>query len=227
LKYQYKYDWEGAENEFKTALDLNPNIAWTHQAYGWFLMSQGRFAEAEAEMERARQLNPSSLTLNAARGRLYYYSRRYNQAAQHFQALLALEPTDASLHLAMYNVNELRRDYPAAVESFLTVRYFPEKPGEQAEEFRSALRVGGWEGFLRHHLEIVEKRSAETGQWPAQLLADLYTRLGDKDKAFHWFEKVFDARDISILQFKIEPAYDSLRSDPRYAELLQRIGQKP
>jgi TolB-like protein/DNA-binding winged helix-turn-helix (wHTH) protein/Tfp pilus assembly protein PilF len=227
LKYQYKYDWAGAEAEFKTAIELNPNIAWTRQAYGWYLMSQGRFNEAEAEMERARQLDPSSLTMSVARGRLYYYSRRYEKAAQHFQNVLALEPTDGGSYLALYNIYEQKQMYPEALETFLKVRSLAQRPKEEEEEFREAFRTGGWEGFLRQLLAETEMRAAEKQQQPAQRYADLYARLGDKDRAFFWFEKVFEARDVSILQFKIEPAYDLLRDDPRYTTLLRRIGQEP
>lgn len=227
LKYQYKYDWAGAEAEFKTAISLNPNIAWTRQAYGWYLMSQGRFDEAEAEMERARQLDPSSLTINVARGRLYYYTRRYDKAAQHFQNVIQLEPTDGGTHLALYNIYEQKQMYAEAVEAFLKVRSLANRPTAEADEFRAAFRSGGWEGFLRRLLIETQTRAPKMPREPAQRYADLYARLGDKDKAFYWFEKVFDSRDVSILQFKIEPAYDILRGDFRYLMLLKRIGQEP
>ena len=227
LKYQYKYDWDGAEREFKTAIELNPNIAWARQAYGWYLMTQGRFEEAEDEMERAHRLDPSSLTMSVARGRLYYYSRRYDKAARHFQNVIALEPTDAGSYLALYNIYEQMQMYPEALEAFLKVRSFAERPEEEAEEFRAALRTGGWNAFLKQLLAETEKRAGKIGQQPAQRLGEIYARLGDKDKAFYWLEKVFDTKDVSILQFKIEPAYDLLHNDPRYAMLLRKIGQEP
>ena len=80
---------------------------------------------------------------------------------------------------------------------------------------------------MRKALNETESRAAAGGHQPAQRSAELYARLGDKDKAFYWFEKVFDARDVSILQFKIEPAYDALHDDPRYEVLLRRIGLEP
>jgi TolB-like protein/DNA-binding winged helix-turn-helix (wHTH) protein/lipoprotein NlpI len=227
LKYQYKYDWDGAEREFKTAIELNPNIAWTRQAYGWYLMTLGRFDEAAAEMEEARRLDPSSLTISVARGRLYYYSRRYDKAAQHFQNVISLEPADAGSHLALHNIYEQKQMFPEAVEAFLNVRSLAERPEEEADQFRAAFRTGGWNAFLLQLLAETEKRSAKIGQQPAQHLANIYARLGDKDKAFYWFEKVFDTKDVSILQFKIDPAYDLLHNDPRYAMLLRKIGQEP
>ena len=111
LKYQYEYDWRGAEAEFKTALDLNPNVAWIHQAYGWFLMSEGRFDEASTEMDRARELDPSSITLAMTRGRLYYYSRNYDRAIQEFQAAMALEPKDPSPYLVLMSTYDQKGMY--------------------------------------------------------------------------------------------------------------------
>src|SRR4030095_6021079 len=119
LKYQYEYDWTGAEKEVKHAIDLNPNVAWIHQAYGWFLMSSGRFDEATTEMEKARELDPSSLTINVGRGRLFYFRRQYDQAIQHFQNIIAVEPTDYSSYFSLYTIYEQKQMYPEAVEAFL------------------------------------------------------------------------------------------------------------
>ena len=165
--------------------------------------------------------------MSVARGRLYYYSRRYDKAARHFQNVIALEPTDAGSYLALYNIYEQMQMYPEALEAFLKVRSFAERPEEEAEEFRAALRTGGRNAFLKQLLAETEKRAGKIGQQPAQRLGEIYARLGDKDKAFYWLEKVFDTKDVSILQFKIEPAYDLLHNDPRYAMLLRKIGQEP
>ena len=227
FKYQYQYDWKGAEAEFKTAIALNPNVAWIHQAYGWFLMSDGRFGEANAEVERARQLDPSSMTLEAARGRLYYFSRQYDRAIQHYQAMLEKEPNDSSIHYALYTVYVQKGMYAEAMDMFLTNQRRGGMPQKFEQEFRDAFNSGGWEGYQRKILEEVERRRGPSGQPSPERMAETYVRLRDKDNAFLWLEKLFDMRDISIVQFKIEPAYDFLRDDPRYAQLLARIGQTP
>jgi DNA-binding winged helix-turn-helix (wHTH) protein/TolB-like protein len=227
LKYQYEYDWRGAEQEFKTAIELNPNIAWIRQAYGWFLMSEARFEEATAEMEKAQQLDPSSLTINVGRGRLYYYSRQYDQAIRHFQNIIAIEPNDRSVHLALYDIYQQKEMYPEAVEAFLKTEEMTGMPPAAAEEFRKTFRTAGWQGFLRRQLEQMERQAARGFHESPTSFANIHVRLGQKDEAFAWFEKVFAAREPSILQFKIEPRYDALRDDPRYAELLRKIGQQP
>lgn len=227
LRYQYKYDWIGAEREFRTAIDLNPNVAWIRQAYGWFLMSDGRFEEAAVEMEKARQLDPSSLTINVGRGRLYYYTRQYDKAIQHFQNLIASEPNDPSLYISLYSIYEQNRMYSEAFATFLKMGSILGRQQTELDEFRSAFNSGGWQGFHQKKLKDADHASVRTGRSSPSRYAEIYIRLGDKEKAFYWVEKMFEERDAKMLQFKIEPAYDILRDDPRYAKLLQKINQQP
>jgi DNA-binding winged helix-turn-helix (wHTH) protein/TolB-like protein/Tfp pilus assembly protein PilF len=224
LKYQYEYDWTGAGDEFRKAIALNPNIAWIHQAYGWYMMSMGRFDEAKTEMEKARELDPSSLTINTGRGRLFYFSRQYDEAIRHFVDILAAEPNDASVYNSLNAAYEQKGMYAEAVDVFIKVN-FP--AGEVAQEYRDAFTAGGYEGFLRKKLQKEEEASAKTGIVSPSNMANIYVRLGDKEKAFFWFEKVFERRDSFVLQFKVEPAFDPLRDDPRYAVLLHKMGLEP
>ena len=226
LKYQYEYDWRAAEKEFKIAIELNPNVAWIRQAYGWFLMSVGRFDEATVEMEKARGLDPSSLTINVGRGRLFYYSRQYDQAIQYFQNIIAVEPNDSSSYYSLYTIYAQKQMYAEAFEAWLKCQILTGMLPETAEEFREIYRASGWEGFLRKQLEGLEKK-AKTKSVVSSALANLYVHLGRKDEAFTWLEKTFEERHISTIQFKIEPAYDSLRDDPRYIKLIHKIGLQP
>ena len=116
--------------------------------------------------------------------------------------------------------------YPEAVDAFQKALSLNGTPPEISTEFREAFRVSGWQGFLRKRLEILNTR-AKTSEANAFQFANLHTKLGEKDEAFAWLEKAFAARDTATLQFKIEPAFDSLRNDPRYASLVRRIGLQP
>lgn len=225
LKYQYEYDWAGAEKEFKNAIELNPNIAWIRQAYGWFLMSDGRFDEAAAEMEKAQELDPSSLTTRVGRGRLFYYSRQYDQAIQYFQNIIAVEPNDLSSHRALYDVYLQKQMYREAIEISLKLTNLDGTETVKTEDVRETFRISGWQGYLRKKLAKIENKTK--GEINPSNFAELYVRLGQKDEAFFWFKKSFEAREPSILQFKIEPAYDILRDDPRYTELIHKIGLQP
>jgi len=226
LKYQYEYDWAGAEKEFKKAIELNSNVAWIHLAYGWFLMSEGRLDEARSEMNRAHELDPSSLTITAGRGRLFYYTRQYEQATQEFLNIIAVEPSDSSAYYSLYTIYQQRGMYKEAVEVFLKYGAINGAPTDQIDELRNAFEVGGWSGFIRKRLENLQGRapSGPVGPFP---FVELYVSLGQKDEAFKWLEKSFDVHDSVTLQFNIDPAYDFLRGDPRYARLVQRIGLQP
>lgn len=227
LKYQYQYDWPGAEEEFNKAIELNPNVAWIRQAYGWFLMSDGKFDEADKQIQTARQLDPSSLTLSAALGRLYYHSRQYDLAETHFQELLSQAPNDASLHLALFSIHRQQQQYGKAVDDFLKVETLSGAPAEFLDELRTIFELDGWDGFMRKLLRELDSRSEKTGKSRAWAYADNYAQLKDKENTFYWFERAAESRDVAMLQLKIDPAFDFLRDDPRYAKLLRGVGQEP
>src|SRR5205085_3529153 len=94
IKYQFEYDWAGAEKDFQKALELNPNVAQIRLAYGWYLMTAGRFDEAMPQMRRAQEIDPHNRRINDVIGQLLYFSRQYDKAMEHFQNLLVLEPND-------------------------------------------------------------------------------------------------------------------------------------
>jgi TolB-like protein/DNA-binding winged helix-turn-helix (wHTH) protein len=225
LKYQFEYDWATAEKEFKKAIELNPNVATIRLAYCWFLMSAGRFDEATKEMEKARQLDPSSIVINIINGRLFYYTRQYDQAIQHLQNIVAIEPNEPAAYITLSSIYEQKQMYAESVETQLKARSLKGDPPEEIEEYRKTFQSSGWQGFLRKQLKDLEER-AETK--PAEPLdfARIYTRLGMKDEAFFWLDKTFETR-IPLMQIKIDPFFDSLRDDPRYAKLLQKINLQP
>lgn len=141
--------------------------------------------------------------------------RDYDKALQVYRDLIAQEPNDASLHLVPSSIYEQKQMYREAVEV------------ETLGKTRDAFNSSGWEGFLRHLLAKLDESSARASEKPNVFYATIYCKLGDKEKAFEYFEKVFAAHDVAVLQFKIEPKYDLLRDDPRYVELLRKIGLEP
>jgi TolB-like protein len=223
FKYQYEYNWNDAESEFKKAITLNPNVAWIRQAYGWYLMSAVKFDEATAEMELAHELDPSSLTINVGRGRLLYYSRQYDEAIWHFQNIIAVEPNDPSLYRATYKAYVMKAMYPEAVDALLKSMTLAGAPDEFTAELRRAFEMDGWNGFVRKRLEMAEARP---GDWNSEL-TDIYQQLGRKDEAILSLKRAVDAHEPAAIQLKIEPLYDGLRDDPRFADLVRSIGLSP
>jgi TolB-like protein/DNA-binding winged helix-turn-helix (wHTH) protein/cytochrome c-type biogenesis protein CcmH/NrfG len=227
IKYQFEYDWSGAEKEFKRAVELNPNGAWGRQGYGWFLMMAGRFGEALPQMEKARELDPRSLNGSIGMSRLLYYMRQYDRAAEHLQRTLEVEPDSPITHWQLGAVYVQQGMYAEAVEKHhepigCLAGHQPEEVMEGKEVFRAA----GWEGYLRNLRARLEEKSGK-GFVPPFALALLYARMADRDRAFAWLEKAVDERDSHVISLKVEPAFDSLRSDPRYVWLLGRMNLAP
>jgi eukaryotic-like serine/threonine-protein kinase len=223
LKYQYEYDWAGAEKDFKKAIELNPNGAVMHLAYGWFLMMAARFDEAAAEMEKAREFDPSSLTVKLAKGRLLYFSRQYDQALQHFQKIITVEPNSPGSYLAIAHIYRQKQMYAESFEAFIKYQGLIGTPPEETDALEKAFKDAGYPGFARKMLDI-HKAKAKTTHVSTFGFAIFNTLLGQKDEAFAWLEKGFDERDPLMVQLRIDPQFDSLRDDPRFQDLLRRIG---
>lgn len=230
IKYQYEYDWTGAEKEFNLALKLNANASFIHLAYGWYLMVSGRFNEAHGEMERAQMLDPSSTIINRSRGRLLYIRRQFDQAIVHYQKIIELEPEFGPNHWSLGQVYAQKGMYAEAADEFLKSRKFGRqlRPEDVArlEGFRTAFIVSGWHGFFQKITADFEERAKTAYVAPIQI-ATGYARQGKVEQALDWMEKGVEVRDPAIVSLKVEPAYDGLRASPRYTKLLQRLNMTP
>jgi tetratricopeptide (TPR) repeat protein len=227
FKYQYDFDWSGAEEHFKQAISLDPNAADIRLAHGWYLMCAGLFEKADAEMQKAHELYPSSLDIGRARGMLLFYQRQYDKAIKHYQRMREVEPKSHRTNMYMSMAYQQKGMYGEAVEEFLehgrTIGFL--KP-EEILGLRKAFQTSGWQGFLRQRL-VVANEKPKSLYIPPTIRAGIYGLLGDKDPAFAWLEKAIEDRDPDMSQIKINPAYDSLRSDPRFNRLLQRVNLTP
>ena len=132
-----------------------------------------------------------------------------------------------SLHLALFNIYQQQQRYGEAVDEFVKVEVLGGVPPENTNEFKTTFQASGWEAFNRLLLSKADVWAAQSGRarpWP---YIGIYAQLLDKEKTLHWLQSAVESHDVAVLQLKVEPAYDFLRDDPRYVELLKRIGQKP
>jgi DNA-binding winged helix-turn-helix (wHTH) protein/TolB-like protein len=227
IKYQLEYDWSGAEKEFQRAVELNPNAAYIRMAYGWYLMDEERFDEALPQMERAQELDPRNLLYQLSIGVFYYFRRDYDKALDRFQKILELEPNYPGAFWWIENIYQQKKMYPEALEYAMKTGLGSGKlKPEEVPGRREILKHSGWQGILRLWLDMAKERAKNEPANP-RTFAVLYALLGDKDQAFAWLEKAVDAHDPWAVQLKIEPQYDSLRSDPRYTTLLKRLNMTP
>jgi Flp pilus assembly protein TadD len=217
----YEWDWNGAEREFKRAIALNPNYHIAHHDYSHFLMALGRFDEALAESQRALALDPLDVGMTYHLGLHYYNARQYEQAIIHLQKALEVKPNHSEVHGILGLVYEQMG-----------------RVDEAAAELGRCRELGGTDtrGNLGHVYAISGRRD-EARKLLAQLqqeikqksvspynIARIYEGLDEKDQAFVWLEKAYAERDSNMMYLKVDPEFDRLRSDPRLADLLRRIG---
>jgi tetratricopeptide (TPR) repeat protein len=222
-KFYYKWDWIGAETEFKRAIELNPSLVEAHQEYAWYLAAMGRFAEALAEAKRTQQLDPFSVPTNRTLGRVYYHARQYDQAIAQYRQMAELEPNDPRAHRWLAVVYEQTGKYEDAVTARQRAMILSGVPAEKVAdlvaELERAYSESGPKGYWMWRLERLKGRYARN---PSDTAA-IYARLGDRDQAFVWLEKLYAARRINMIWLKVNPLWDSLRSDPRFQDLLRRM----
>jgi serine/threonine protein kinase/tetratricopeptide (TPR) repeat protein len=219
----HEWDWAGAEKEFKRAIELNPSYPTAHSWYGEYLMVQGRFDEALAEMNRASELNPLSPSLNLALGYRFYYAHQYSEAIEQIQKTLAMDANLIPAHVYLGRAYEQKGSYPAAIAEMRKALELSEGDTTELAALGHAYAVAHQEGEAKKILDQLKERSQQTYVQPI-LIALIQTGLGDKNQAFDWLQKAYEDRSAGLLYLKVDPAFDSLRSDPRFVDLLHRVG---
>lgn len=218
----YDYDWETAEKEFRRAIQLNPEYATAHQWYAEYLSWQGRFDEAFAESERARQLDPMSLIIANDRASILYYSRQYDQTIQQCQAVLKMDPGTSEKFGSAHNF---------IILSYVQQGKFAEALEEQNRQSQhpwtwamKAYIYGRWgrkEEFERALKKFQQLAPQLTEPTPAELFA--YLGAPDRNKILSLLEKAYQERSPALTNLKVDPKYDSFRSEPRFQDLLRRL----
>jgi serine/threonine protein kinase/Tfp pilus assembly protein PilF len=219
------YDWDRAEAEIelKRAIDLNPNYAAAHQEYGGLLESVERFDQAVAERKRAQELNPLSPIATADVGYPLYYARRYDQAIEHYRRALELDPNFFWSHLWIGQAEVQQGKYQEAIVDINRAVALSAGNTRAIATLGHAQAVAGNKKEAQVVLNQLMERSRQ-GYVSPYYFALLYTGLGEKDLALEWLEKAYDERQPYLYLLKVEPVFDGLHSDPRFQDLLRRLG---
>jgi serine/threonine-protein kinase len=226
VQKEYDWDWASAGRQYQRALELNPNYPVAHQWYGEYLAALGRHQEAITEFKRAIELDPLSLIIHATLGRHgYYFARQYDQAIAQFQKTLDMDETFwvARLFLGWTYANIGR--LPEALTELQIARQLD-------NNLEIAMALGYTHGRAGQRIEarqlLDELQQLSLKRYVSPILPALIAiGLGEHEQAFVWLEKSYEDRAQLLSELRAEPAFDPLRSDPRFGDLLQRVGLMP
>jgi tetratricopeptide (TPR) repeat protein len=223
----YDWDWPTAEREFKASIELNPNSAASHYRYSECLLTRTQFDEGISQIKRAQELDPVSTQTMGGLGHAYLVMQRYDESIPHFQKALDLYPSAAFIRAQLAWAYAMKRMYPQALAEYDKIA----EPDKSVATENQLVADGlGWvyavSGRRADALRIakeVEELSPHAYVDFYQL-ATIYAGLGEKDDAFRLLEKGYEERSAGMLYLAVDPFWDGMRSDPRYADLLRRIG---
>jgi serine/threonine protein kinase/TolB-like protein/Tfp pilus assembly protein PilF len=221
----YDWDWVGAEKEFKRAIALNPSYAIAHHRYAGYLTFVGRHNEAIAEMKRAQELDPLSPAINMSGGLVFFYARRYDEAIAECRRTLELNAGFAPAHLYIGRAFEQEKRYDEAIAEFKAMAL----EGRNTMQLPNLGRVYAAAGRKAEALKSISQlrelsKRRYVSSWQ---IAGIYAALGDSDQALAWLEKAYEGRSDGLILLKVDPTVDSLRSDPRFQDLLRRMNFPP
>jgi TolB-like protein/Flp pilus assembly protein TadD len=220
----YEWDWAGAEKEYRRAIELDPRYAIAHQWYSGCLEALGRNTEMIAERKIAQELDPVSLTTNFAVGLTFYYGRNYDQAIEQFQKTLELDASFPPVRIFLPAAYEQQGKFDQAIAEFqkgLDVK----EGGERYLLMAGLGHAYALSGKKTEALAVLNelKQNSQQRYVPGDSIAIVYVGLGEKDQALAWLEEAYKQHSFQIQFIKLEPRWDSLRSDPRFVDLTRRL----
>jgi len=229
VKAHYEFDWPGAEREYLWALALNPNDAYAHMFYSnSYLSPLGRHAEAIEEMQKAIAIDPFSAPVQSFLGRTYVWARQFDKALAQFQKCADMFPGFAIDHERLAQLYAFLGKFADAITEGTRARLLSGEDGKSSlkkeEALRHAWMKDGSSGYWKELLELTQMADnpPETYQSPFGA-AILYAHLGEKTKALDSLETSYEQRSFAMTEIAIEPAFDSLRGEPRFKDLLRRV----
>jgi TolB-like protein/Tfp pilus assembly protein PilF len=227
LAKQFQWDMAGAETEYKRAIELNPNYATAHHWYGEFLPTLNRFDDSYAEYQRALELDPLSLAISTDLGMVYYYDRQYDRSIEYLKKLEDMDSNFVRTHFYLAEVYDEKGMFAESLAEWQKGQILDGKEPNEVAKVKAQLEVAqkerGAKGYWQKRVDLATEYQVVTGYHPLDV-AGLYARLGERDRAFEWLEKAYIERKSDLTRLRVAPVWDNLRSDPRFADLVRRVG---
>jgi tetratricopeptide (TPR) repeat protein len=215
------YKFEVAETEFQRAIELSPNLSLAHQRYAAYLVSLRRFSEGLTEERRALDLDPLNLHANNRLGEIFLFQGDYDKAIGQWRKSLEVDPAHSEALYYMSYGYELKRQYDEATK-YLDLALTSDGYTDVAAENERVYAAHGWKGLLRARIARSSNPKNRDSYDPYGVAVS-YAKLGDRDQTFVWLDKTY-MEQIPMSFLMVDPDLDPLRSDPRYTELVHRIG---
>ncbi len=223
IKYLFEWDWPGAEREFRQAIELSPKYPTAHQWYANYLAVVRRPEEACSEIRRAEELDPLNPVISMDVGfACYYPSGEYEKAVEQYRKVLALDPDFALARFYLALAHVQRKDFSQAVTELENVKRLEPGEPDPIALLGYAFAINGQRKEAMGALAELQALSRERYVSPFPI-AWIHMGLGDKDRAFEYLEKAYEERAGRLVYLKVEHAFDPLRSDPRFADLVRRL----
>ncbi len=222
VKFWFDWDWPGAETEFRRAFELGPNNASSRPSYAHFLSNMGRFEEAVAEVQKAREHDPLSLTANSLEGLFLFYAGRENEAIARLQKTFEIEPNFWVAHLNLAKVYISQKNFDAALRELKIAEEFSGRNAETISLAGYTHAISGRREQAEGALDELKTLAAEK-YVPSYHIALICNGLDRRDETFAWLERAFQEHDVFLSFVKVDPKWDSMRSDSRFANLLKKM----
>jgi DNA-binding winged helix-turn-helix (wHTH) protein/Flp pilus assembly protein TadD len=226
VKMQYDWDWAGAEREFRRAIALNPADGLAHRLYGWLLIALGRFDEAQAEIRRPLDADPLDDFNLMELGLSYYFARQYEQAVEQCRRAIGVDSTLYWSHMVLGWAHEQQGGFSAAIDEFSEARRLRDN-SQVTASLGHAYAASDRRADAQKVIAALQESSKRRYVSPYDV-ATIYAGLGDQEQTLLWLERAYDDRSGWLaLWVKVDPKFDALRSEPRFQNLLRRMGHAP
>ncbi|HYT20700.1 MAG TPA: protein kinase [Candidatus Polarisedimenticolia bacterium] len=228
IAHDTDWEWSAAAREFERALELNPNLSRTHVFYGFHFDYLGDREHALLHYRRAVELEPLNLNANDNLASEYFFTKQYDQAIEQAKKTLEIDPNFADAHSRLSFMYRFTGKYDLWLEEWEKAARL-NNDSEDIARVEAAKREypkSGYRGAIKRVVSLLEEQAKRIYIDPAWIAAN-YAFLGEKDRAFSWLEKAYVEKSGFVSSIKSAPEFDSLRSDPRYADLLKRMGLPP
>lgn len=224
VNFRFEWNWQEAEKNLKRAVALNPSNPNHHLLYADYLLARGEVEAAVSEVKQAIKLDPVSLLTNGLSAYIYLRARRYDDAITQANRMLELEPKSPAAHNCLISAYQYQRKYQEAREVMLKLMKLNGAKPERIAEISQGNAKDVILNNQRKNLEWLKEALQQGKKISAYGVAVTYAQAGDKDQAFAWLEKALTAREPSCVFLKINPTFESLHADPRFAALLRQMG---